>query len=327
MRRGDREQVRGVHQLVDRTDERQGPQPRVGHPGEGRLHEPVAHQYQESAPEERPDRRLDPLGDPRVVVATSYGLVCRDERPFALRPIRGQQHAVQATGQFGRARQLRERRAEPLHVRPIPAVEQEPQAHQLVHLSCRNHARTQLIPDLGGPADERLFLRHALPLTRNHPAPHVVGIPVQLLTQAPELAEAIVEDGAAHHSEQELLRHHQPVDCVDTVTRVMSQLRHEPGSEITHPNAMLCCDATPPVRDRAAAELRWQRRVDRSLRGRNVCRLDEHAQSWPPPVIGGTLRIEPENLRSPSQQPGAVTRSPQDRCDDLGVERRVQIDP
>ena len=89
----------------------------------------------------------------------------------------------------------------------------------------RDHCGPELVADLPGSSDERLFLGEPVPLAREDVPPDVVGIPRQLVAHARQVARAVFEHFARRERAQQLRRRAQPITRTDTFTRIESQHR------------------------------------------------------------------------------------------------------
>ena len=143
--------------------------------------------------------RIERGGDAEGIVPPGNSLVGDAERLLTLLPRRRVEHIAQGWGERGAAGEPGKRGAEPLAVRCVLPLHQEAEPHHLPHEPRRDDRRADLVPDLAAPPDERLLLRDALPLGREHRAPNLVRVTGEPLPCRRQHAEAIVEDRAARH--------------------------------------------------------------------------------------------------------------------------------
>ncbi len=109
-----------VDPLIDRSDEGERPEPRIFHALEACRDEALREDHVERAPVERAARRVDFGGDAERVVPAGD----RFGRPDDVA-------RLEQRPDLGRGVELRERRAEPLAVRRVLALDEEAQAHQI----------------------------------------------------------------------------------------------------------------------------------------------------------------------------------------------------
>ena len=278
------------------------------------------------APVEVAHRRVDDFGQPGLVVHRREELVGGDQRRLACFERSCRDRRFQVGQQPRRARQRSVRGAEPLRVWPVLACEHEVQPHQLAHEARRDQSGADLVADLGGAPDERLFLRDALPLAGEDPAGELVGIPLQSVSCASQCSGVVVIHRAANHAEEMLLRREQPVDGRHLGRCVASDGVDEPVREggdfdVVHDGVEI-----PAVPHRPTFERLGKAVVDRAPRRVEVGGIDEHNEAQAPAMVGGTRRIEAQHLRPPAEPPRAVRPRAHERPDDLVVEPRVELE-
>ena len=270
---------------------------------------------------EEADARVDHSCQTERVVQRRNTLHCANERVFPRRKRFGIQRLDQRGADQRGGVEVLKRRAKPLAVGRIGPLQEEAEPHQVPNEASGNDSGTELVPDLGGAADERLLLIDPPPLTGQEPEPDVVRIPGECIADSRERGLVIAIDRTTGHLEQALLRRREPVFDTDTLSRIEPEPLSEPLVERQDEDMLRDRDVVPAEARRPATEVVGKAVRDRGPDGRHLRCLDEHLESRSPAVIGGTRRVEAEHLGTCAEESGRVRNTVQQWRDDFVVER------